>query len=86
MEEGVTAPWWSWLGGLTGAYYVLIVFMAMPILGTAATVGLTIAGQQLVSVLVDRYGPLRLPQRPTSALRLCGVVLLVLGTAMIRVL
>ena len=80
------APWWSWLGGLTGAYYVLIVFMAMPILGTAATVGLIIAGQQLVSVLVDRYGLLRLPQRPTSALRLCGVVLLVLGTAMIRVL
>jgi bacterial/archaeal transporter family-2 protein len=49
-------PWWGWLGGFVGAYYVVTVFMAIPEIGTAATVGLTVVGQQLVSMLVDRYG------------------------------
>jgi transporter family-2 protein len=76
-------PWWGWLGGLVGAYYVVTVFMSIPEIGTAATVGLTIVGQQLASMLVDRYGLLRLPQRSVSMLRLSGVVLLLAGVALI---
>jgi transporter family-2 protein len=79
-------PWWGWLGGFVGAYYVVTVFMAIPEIGTAATVGLTIVGQQLVSMLVDRYGLLRLPQRPISGLRLTGVGLLLAGVALILML
>jgi transporter family-2 protein len=79
-------PWWAWLGGFVGAYYVVTVFMAIPEIGTAATVGLTIVGQQLVSVLVDRYGLLRLPQRPISGLRLTGVGLLLAGVTLILML
>jgi transporter family-2 protein len=77
-------PWWGWLGGILGAYYVLIVFMAMPVIGSAVTVGLTIAGQQLVSLLVDRYGLLGLPQRSPTPFRIGGVVLLVVGVIFIR--
>jgi transporter family-2 protein len=76
-------PWWGWLGGFVGAYYVVTVFMSIPEIGTAATVGSTIVGQQLVSVVVDRYALLRLPQRPVSRLRLSGVVLLLAGVALI---
>jgi transporter family-2 protein len=76
MHALPSMPWWGWLGGFVGAYYVVTVFMAIPEIGTAATVGLTIVGQQLVSMLVDRYGLLRLPQRPISGLRLTGVALL----------
>ena len=77
-------PWWGWLGGILGAYYVLIVFMAMPVIGSAVTVALTIAGQQLVSLLVDRYGLLGLPQRSPTPFRIGGVVLLVVGVIFIR--
>ena len=56
-------PWWVWLGGFAGATYVTTVFTAIPAIGAATTVGLTVAGQQIASVLVDRYGWLRLPQR-----------------------
>jgi transporter family-2 protein len=79
-------PWWGWLGGFVGAYYVVTVFMAIPEIGTAATVGLTIVGQQLVSMFVDRYGLLRLPQRPISGLRSTGVVLLLCGVSLILTL
>jgi bacterial/archaeal transporter family-2 protein len=80
-----TIPWWSWLGGIAGAYYVVIVFTAIPLIGAATTVGLTIAGQQLVSMLVDRYGLLCLPQRPISTMRMASVFLLLIGVALIRI-
>lgn len=77
-------PWWGWLGGFVGAVYVTIVFTAIPVVGTAAAVGLTVAGQQIASVFVDRYGWFRLPQRPVSGLRLAGVGLLLAGVATIK--
>jgi transporter family-2 protein len=63
----------------------MTVFTAIPLIGAATTVGLTIAGQQLVSMLVDRYGLLRLPQRPISTVRMASVFLLLTGVALIRV-
>jgi transporter family-2 protein len=82
---GVPAmPWWGWLGGFAGATYVTTVFTAIPAIGAAAAVGLTVAGQQVASVLVDRFGWFRLPRRGVSGLRLAGVVLLLAGVAAIK--
>jgi bacterial/archaeal transporter family-2 protein len=76
-------PWWGWLGGLCGATYVTAVFTLIPEIGAAAVVVLTVAGQQLASVAVDRYGLLRLPRRPISRRRLLGVAVLLAGVALI---
>lgn len=76
-------PWWGWLGGVCGAIYVTSVFLLIPRIGAAPVVALTVAGQQLASVLVDRYGLLRLPRRPISRRRLLGVCLLLAGVAFI---
>jgi transporter family-2 protein len=82
-ELGVL-PWWGWLGGLVGATYVTSVFVLIPRIGVAPTIALTVAGQQLASLLVDRYGLLRLPRRSISAVRLAGVVLLLAGVILIQ--
>lgn len=79
-----TMPWWGWLGGLAGACYVTTVFSAMPAIGAAATVGFTIAGQQLVSVLMDRFGLLGLPRNAVSPVRLCGIAALLGGVVCIK--
>lgn len=79
-----TMPWWGWLGAVCGATYVVTVFTAIPVIGTAATVGLTVAGQQIASLFVDRYGWFRLPRREISGLRLTGVAVLLMGVAMIQ--
>ncbi|WP_028102204.1 DMT family transporter [Pseudoduganella violaceinigra] len=81
-----TMPWWGWLGGFAGAVYVTTVFTAIPVIGASAAVGLTVAGQQLASVFVDRHGWFRLPKREVSPLRLAGVVLLLAGVAAIKLL
>jgi bacterial/archaeal transporter family-2 protein len=79
-----TVPWWGWLGGACGATYVTAVFVLIPEIGVAPTVALTVAGQQIASVFVDRYGLLRLPRRPISRPRLTGVVALLIGVALIQ--
>lgn len=85
--QGLPAmPWWGWLGGFAGAVYVTTVFTAIPVIGASAAVGLTVAGQQLASVLVDRHGWFRLPKREVAPLRLAGVVLLLAGVAAIKLL
>jgi bacterial/archaeal transporter family-2 protein len=78
-------PWWGWLGAFCGATYVTTVFTAIPVIGTAAAVGLTVAGQQIASLFVDRYGWFRLPQRKISKLRFGGVALLLAGVAILQV-
>ena len=76
-------PWWAWLGGLVGAAYVTSVFLSIPKIGAAPTIALTVAGQQLASVLVDRYGLLRLPARPVTGARLAAVAVLLAGVMLI---
>jgi transporter family-2 protein len=78
-------PWWGWLGAICGATYVTTVFTAIPVIGTAAAVGLTVAGQQVASLFVDRYGWFRLPKREISRMRFAGVALLLIGVAIIQI-
>jgi transporter family-2 protein len=82
---GITRmPWWGWLGAFCGATYVTTVFTAIPVIGTAATVALTIAGQQIASLLVDRHGWFRLPRREISSLRFTGVAILLAGVGLMQ--
>jgi bacterial/archaeal transporter family-2 protein len=78
-------PWWGWLGGFAGATYVTAVFTLIPEIGVAPTVALTVAGQQVASVFVDRFGLFRLPRRPISRLRLAAVAALLAGVGLIQV-
>jgi bacterial/archaeal transporter family-2 protein len=76
-------PWWGWLGGACGATYVTSVFLMLPEIGAAPVVVLTVAGQQLASVLVDRFGLLRLQRRRISRPRLAAVGVLLAGVGLI---
>jgi bacterial/archaeal transporter family-2 protein len=82
---GRTMPAWGYAGGLVGATYVTVVPLLIPELGAAATIGLTVAGQQVASLAVDRWGLLRLPRRPLTSLRAVGIAALLVGVALIQV-
>jgi transporter family-2 protein len=77
-------PWWGWVGGLCGATYVTSVFVLIPEIGVAQTIALTVAGQQVASVLVDRHGLFRLPVRRIVPTRLGGVLILLAGVSLIQ--
>jgi transporter family-2 protein len=79
-----TAPWYVWLAGILGAFYVSTIIVLMPRLGVALTFGLVVAGQMTVSMLMDHFGLFNLPIREISAGRLIGAFFLLLGVILIR--
>jgi bacterial/archaeal transporter family-2 protein len=79
-------PAWGWLGGVMGAFYVTTVFSAIPSIGTASVVALTVAGQQIASLLIDWLGLLGFLMRGITSMRLLGVMLLFAGVAIIQLM
>jgi transporter family-2 protein len=78
------APWWVWLGGLLGAFYVLGSIVAAPRLGAVTLFVVIFAGQALASIAVDHFGWVGFEQHPVNLLRLAGVALLAVGVALVR--
>jgi bacterial/archaeal transporter family-2 protein len=49
------APFVAWTGGILGAFFVAATIMLVPRLGVALTFSLVIAGQMLVTLVIDHY-------------------------------
>ena len=78
------APWWAWTGGLLGAAYIVLAAALARQLGAALLLALVIAGQVIISVLIDHFGWFGAPVHRLSLARAAGAVLLVAGVALIR--
>ena len=78
------APWWVWLGGALGAFYVAGSIVAAPRLGAAALIAVIVAGQSLASVVVDHFGWVGFEPKHVSAGRLGGMALVLAGAALVR--
>jgi transporter family-2 protein len=78
------APWWVWVGGLLGAFYVLGSVVAAPKLGAATLVAVILAGQAVASLLVDHFGWVGFEENPVTLGRLAGIALVAVGVALVR--
>jgi bacterial/archaeal transporter family-2 protein len=83
VGEARHLSWYYLTGGLLGAVYVTTALVAVRSLGAGGVTAATITGQLTASVLIDRAGILGLTERPLSAQRLIGVVLLAAGLFLI---
>jgi transporter family-2 protein len=79
------APWWVWIGGFLGAFYVLGSVVTAPRLGAAVLFAFILAGQAIASLAVDHFGWVGFEKSPITAGRLAGVVLVAAGVALVRV-
>jgi transporter family-2 protein len=78
------APWWVWVGGAFGAFYVVGSIVAAPRLGAATVVAVIVAGQSLASVVVDHFGWVGFEPKHVSAGRIGGMALVLAGAALVR--
>ncbi|MGH3131459.1 MAG: DMT family transporter [Gaiellaceae bacterium] len=78
------APWWVWVGGLLGAFYVLGSVVTAPRLGAATLVVFILAGQAVASLLVDHFGWVGFDETPITPGRLAGIALVAVGVALVR--
>ncbi len=75
-------PPWLWSGAVMGLLIVFTITFAPPRIGTAATIGILIAGQLLMGALIDRFGLFGLEQIPLGWPRVLGIGLLAVGAAL----
>lgn len=77
-------PFYIWLGGLLGAFYVTAIVLLFPKLGPGLTFGLVVAGQMIVSVVLDHYNILVAQQTSINYMKVLGIILVVVGVVIIR--
>jgi bacterial/archaeal transporter family-2 protein len=78
------APAIAWVGGLLGAFFVTAAVMLVPRLGVAMTFSLIIAGQMIVTLIIDHFGLLGVPVKEVSLARVLGIVMIAGGVVLIR--
>jgi transporter family-2 protein len=83
VGEARHLAWYYLLGGVLGAVYVTTALIAVRTLGAGGVTGATIAGQLVMSVMLDKLGILGLAQRELTPGRIAGVVLLAAGTFLV---
>ncbi|HWW90322.1 MAG TPA: DMT family transporter [Solirubrobacteraceae bacterium] len=77
------APWWALVGGLLGAVFVTVALVTVRTLGASGLTAAVIAGQLMISVVIDRFGLLGVAKQHISTSRVLGLVLLVAGVVLV---
>lgn len=77
-------PWYAWIGGLYGAVFVAIAAFAAPRIGVTQLLTVSIAGQLIMALLLDRLGAFGIPRVEISPMRLLGVGLVLAGAFLVR--
>ncbi|HEV3285079.1 MAG TPA: DMT family transporter [Solirubrobacteraceae bacterium] len=77
------APWWALVGGLLGAVYVSVALVAVRTLGASGLTAVVIAGQLVISVVIDRLGLLGIARQPIGLTRIVGLLLLAAGVVLV---
>ncbi|MCI1984128.1 MAG: DMT family transporter [Bifidobacteriaceae bacterium] len=78
--------WWMWIGGIIGSFFVLGNAYLAPIVGTGFTVVIVLIGLITGSLLVDQYGWCGARKKPVSIVQIIGLLVMIMGVVVIRVL
>jgi bacterial/archaeal transporter family-2 protein len=79
LAELGRAPWWSYLGGLIVAFYVLTITFLVPRIGVGAAIALIVTGQILAALTIDHFGLFRSLSFHLTPARALGGVLMIAG-------
>jgi len=84
LAAAKNAPPIAWIGGLMGAFFVASSVALVPRLGVALTFSLIVAGQMLITLVLDHFGFLGVPVKEVSLIRVLGIFLITGGVVLIR--
>jgi bacterial/archaeal transporter family-2 protein len=77
-------PWYAWLGGFYGAFFVAAAAFGAPRVGLAVFLTAAIAGQLAAALLIDHYGLFGLIRQPVTLTRAAGLLLVLVGAVLVR--
>lgn len=79
-----SAPASSYLGGLLGGAYILLIVICAPRLGIGNVTVLVLLGQILSAMIIDQWGLLNAPVHVINWQRLLGVILIIGGVCLVK--
>jgi transporter family-2 protein len=71
-------------GGVLGTVFITSTTIALPRLGMALTFGLVVAGQVVISVLLDHFNIMVVQQHSINVWRVIGVALIIGGVIIVQ--
>jgi len=81
----LSAPWWVWLGGVAGAFYVTAAIILAPKLGAAVFLAAIVAGQMIAAIILDHYGIIGFPEKAVTLPRVLGVLMVIGGVLVMQI-
>lgn len=78
-------PWYSYIGGFLGAYYVIIVILFAQQLGNGTLTGIAVTAQLVTAIFLDGFGWVGFVKRQVLWPRIVGGVLMVIGVVLVSV-
>ena len=82
-QQLVSAPLYSYLGGVVVAIYVVMITILVPRIGVGPSIGLIVTGQIICAVVIDHFGFFGVGVRPISITRTVGVLLMIAGVYLV---
>lgn len=84
LQQFSHAPKWSFLGGILGGTYILLIVICAPRVGIGNVTVMVLLGQILAAILVDHYGLLHAAQHSLNWKRVIGVSLMICGVYLVK--
>ena len=79
LAQWRSIPWYALCAGIFGLVVISAISYTIPRVGVAAAITTIIAGQLLVSMVLDHYGLLGASQRSMDATRVVGLAVVLAG-------
>lgn len=83
-EEIAQIPWYVWLGGVSIAFYMVLMNYNVPKVGVGLATSIVVGGQMMTSLAIDHFGLFGLPQASMSLGRFFGFIAVLGGVLLIK--
>lgn len=83
-QQFAAAPKWSYLGGILGGAYILLIVICAPKLGIGNVTVLVLLGQILSAIVIDHFGLLNSVVHTLNWQRILGVILMIAGVYLVK--
>ena len=78
-------PWWGYIGGVLGAFSVIVVIIFAQQLGSGTVSGVAVTAQLITAVFLDAFGIVGFVRRQILWPRVVGAVMMIVGVVLVSV-
>jgi transporter family-2 protein len=78
-SQAAAAPWWTWIGGITGAVFVVGSLLVVPKTGSVLFLLSVILGQMIGAITADSFGLWGLQETSISPMKILAIALVLAG-------